>query len=65
MLGPEQLGGELRRTVDSWSPDHDGGIGLESAAGLVSGLEVLRLEGIRWVGPDFGGSLVLRHTAYC
>ena len=53
VLGAEQLGGELRRTVDSWSPD--GGIGLESAAGLVSGLEVLRLEGIRWVGPDFGG----------
>ena len=30
-------------------------IGLESAVGLVSGLEVLRLEGIRWVGEDFGG----------
>ena len=63
MLGREQLGRELRRTVDSWSPD--GGIGLESVAGLVSGLEALRLEGIRWVGPDFGGSLVLRHKAYC
>ena len=30
-------------------------IGLESAVGLVSGLEVLRLEGMRWVGSDFGG----------
>ena len=64
MLGPEQLGGELRRTVDSWSPD--GEIGLESAAGLVSGLEVLRLQGMRWVVVKvLGGSLVLRHTAYC
>ena len=63
MLGGEQLGRELRRTVDSWSPV--GQIGLELTAGLVSGLEVLRLEGIRWVGEDFGGSLVLRHMAYC
>ena len=38
---------------DSCSPD--GEIGLESATGLVVGLEVLRLEGVRWVGQDFGG----------
>ena len=64
MLGEERLGKELRDGRVTWIPEAQL-IGLEISAGLVNGLEVLRLEGMRWVGQDFGGSLVLRHMAYC